>query len=108
MEKVLRGLAASKGVFEGKVKIVNAVNDFKKVNPGDVLVVRSSSPAWTVPMLQSGALISQIGGIICHTAIVAREIGIPCVVGVPNILDEVEDNDMVRVNGETGEVYVLR
>jgi len=102
------GLGASKGIFEGRVKIVKNTSDFSKVESGDVVVVYSSSPAWTIPMLKSGALISEVGGIICHTAIVAREMGIPCVVGVPNVINEVNDNDKVKVDGEAGEIYVLR
>lgn len=106
MRKKLCGLAASKGIYEGRAKIVRSTADFDEVKSGDVLVVYSSSPAWTVPMLKSGALISELGGIICHTAIVAREMGIPCVVGVENVLEEIKDNDVVKVDGETGEVYV--
>ncbi len=104
--KKMKGLAASKGVYKGRAKIVRSIGDFKNVKSGDVLVVHSSSPAWTVPMLKSGALVSEVGGIICHTAIVAREMGIPCVVGVKNVLDEVQDNDVVKVDGELGEIYV--
>lgn len=106
MAKRILGLAASKGIYEGRARIVKSTADFDKVKSGDVLVVHSSSPAWTVPMLKSGALISELGGIICHTAIVAREMGIPCVVGVTNVLEEIKDNDFVKVDGEKGEIYV--
>lgn len=106
MRKKLCGLAASKGIYKGRAKIVRSIADFDEVKSGDVLVVHSSSPAWTVPMLKSGALISELGGIICHTAIVAREMGISCVVGVENVLEEIKDNDVVKVDGETGEIYV--
>jgi len=107
MAKILKGKAASHGYYKGYAVMVESVDDFYKVDDGSVVIVHSSSPAWTVPMLRSGALISEVGGIICHTAIVAREMGIPCVVGVTGIFEEIHDNDLVLVDGDKGEVYVL-
>lgn len=103
---ILQGKGASKGRYTGKVCVVESLNDFSKVEEGDIIIVHSSSPAWTIPMLQAGALVSELGGIICHTAIVAREMGIPCVVGVQNIFDYVKDGLVIELNGETGEVYI--
>ncbi len=107
MAKVLKGKAASHGYYKGHAVMVESVDDFHKVEDGNVVIVHSSSPAWTVPMLKSGALISEVGGIICHTAIVAREMGIPCVVGVAGIFEEIHDNDLILVDGDKGEVHVL-
>lgn len=102
----LQGKGASNGEIIGKACIIESISDFSKVREGDIIIVHSSSPAWTIPMLQAGALVSELGGIICHIAIMAREMGIPCVVGVNNIFDYIKDGCIVEVNGETGEVRI--
>ena len=103
----LFGTPASKGIYEGVVSVLSAPSEYTKVSSGNVLVVYSSSPAWTIALMSAGALISEVGGIICHTAIVSRELGVPCVVGVPGATRLLKDGDHVRVDGEKGEVYVL-
>ena len=105
-EKLI-GLTVSNGEYEGTVKILKSVEDFEKVNDGDVVVVYASSPAWAVPILKAGALIAEVGGILCHAALVAREMGIPGIVNIENITTILKDGDRVKINGEKGEVYVL-
>jgi pyruvate,water dikinase len=107
MIKKLNGVAVSSGLYEGQVKIVLDIKDFNKVEEGDVLVVYASSPAWTVPLLKAGALIAEVGGILCHTAIIAREIGVPAIVNVESITKILTDGQRVLVNGESGELYVF-
>jgi pyruvate,water dikinase len=102
----LVGTPASGGKTEGIVKVLTSVDDFKKMEKGDIIVVYASSPAWTVPLLKAKALISEVGGILCHTAIVAREIGVPSVVGVDNATKILKDGDVVKIDGELGEIYV--
>lgn len=104
--KNINGKGASKGKYSGKACLVESINDFAKVHMGDIIIVHSSSPAWTVPMLQAGALVSELGGIISHTAIVAREMGIPCIVGAKGVFDVVKDGDLLEIDGETGDIYV--
>ncbi|MDR0917915.1 MAG: hypothetical protein LBM93_01485 [Oscillospiraceae bacterium] len=105
--KTYKGLAVSKGKYEGTVKVLKSTADFSKVEDGDILVVYASSPAWTVPLLKSGALIAEVGGILCHTAIIAREIGVPGIVNIENITALLNDGDKVMVDGEVGEINVL-
>jgi len=104
------GLVASKGSrgrYKGCAKILRSPNDFDKVVDGDVIVVYASSPAWTVPLLKAGALIAEVGGVLCHAAIVAREIGVPAVVNIENITNLLKDGDLVEIDGQRGEVNVL-
>ena len=103
---VYHGLGVSRGRFEGKAKVLRNTGDFDKVSNGDIIIVFSSSPAWTVPLLKASALVAEVGGILCHTAIIAREIGVPGVVNIDNITSIVHDGDRVIVNGDTGEVSV--
>ncbi|MCL2064766.1 MAG: PEP-utilizing enzyme [Candidatus Cloacimonetes bacterium] len=102
-----KGLPVSSGIYEGVVKVLKTTADFGKVEVGDVIVVYASSPAWTVPLLKAGALIAEMGGILCHTAIVAREIGVPGIVNIENITNILKDGDRVILNGEEGTLDVL-
>jgi len=108
LNQKLIGTPASGGKAEGVIKVLTTTDDFKKVDKGDIIVVYSSSPAWTVPLLKAKALISEVGGILCHTAIVAREIGVPSVVGVENVTKILKDGDIVKIDGELGEIYVSK
>jgi pyruvate,water dikinase len=103
----LSGLTVSSGEYEGTVKILKSPKDFGKVNDGDVIVVYASNPLWSVPLLKAGALIAEVGGILCHAALVAREMGVPGIVNIENITELLKDGDRVKVDGEAGEVYVL-
>lgn len=103
-----KGIPVSRGVYEGIVKVVASTKDFGKVQEGDIIVVYASSPAWTVPLLKAGALIAEVGGILCHTAIIARELGIPAIVNIENVMDLLHDGDRIVVNGEVGEINVLQ
>ena len=107
MANVLKGLPVSSGTYEGTVKVLRSNADFDKVCDGDVIVVYASSPAWTVPLLKAGALIAEVGGVLCHTAIVAREIGVPGIVNIEDVTNILKDGDRVIVNGEAGELSVF-
>jgi len=102
---VLKGLAASPGAAFGKVRVVVEEEDMEKVQKGDILVAKMTSPSWVPVMKKSRAIITDEGGITCHAAIVSRELGIPCVVGTAKATQTLEDNDTVTVNGYDGVVY---
>lgn len=102
---VARGMGTSPGVATGPVTVGKNISDLSRVQNGDVIVVRESNPAWTVGMMKASALISELGGIICHAAIVAREMGVPCVVNVENATQILRDGMRVKVDGEKGIIY---
>ncbi|MBN1941236.1 MAG: phosphoenolpyruvate synthase [Candidatus Diapherotrites archaeon] len=102
---VLKGIAASPGVVSGKVRVVPNSKDVSKVQEGDILVTKMTSPDWVPTMKKSKAIITDDGGATCHAAIVSRELGIPCVVGTQTATELLEDNDIVTVNGFDGLVY---
>jgi len=104
MNTFFYGLGASEGEFEGTAKVLNTPEDQHKVEAGDIVIVYSSSPAWTIALLKASALISEVGGIICHTAIVSRELGIPCIVGVENVTKLIKDGDKLKINGKNGTI----
>ena len=78
---ILTGLAASKGEVEGIVRIIKGVKDIAKVKEGDILVTEMTTPELISAMVRAGGYITDIGGLTCHAAVVAREYQKPCVVG---------------------------
>ena len=103
---IASGIGVSPGLIDGPIRIVNSVGELTDVMEGEILVVKKSNPAWTVGMMKAAALICEVGGIICHAAIVAREMGIPCVVNVPDAVNTFATGSRVRVDGTEGKIYV--
>jgi pyruvate,water dikinase len=81
-------------------------HQFSKIRAGDVVVCPTTSPAWSVVFPSMGALVTNGGGILSHPAIIAREHGIPAVVGTGNATDVLKDGQRVTVDGSTGVVEV--
>lgn len=98
----VRGFAAGKGQYTGPVRVVRGPDEFFKVAPGDVLVCRSTAPSWTGLFAVAGAVITETGGILSHAATVAREYGIPCIVGTREATRVFHDGDRVLVDGTAG------
>lgn len=105
MKFLAGGVGASSGITEGKVVMVRKISELSKVQNGDIIVVRESNPAWTVGMMKAAAIISEFGGIICHAAIIAREMGIPCVVDVENATQLFHDGMRIKIDGSKGAIY---
>jgi pyruvate,water dikinase len=105
--RVLRGLAASRGVYEGPARRVVGPSEFDRIVKGDVLVTESTSEAFNILLPLLGALVTDSGGLLSHSAIVAREYGIPGVVGTREATALIADGTRVRVDGDSGEVTVL-
>ena len=103
----LVGKPVSPGVYEGVARIVNHPRDFDRLDPGDVLVTTSTSAAFNVVLPLIGAIVTDRGGQLSHAAIVAREYGIPGVVGSLKATSVIPDGARVRVDGDTGKVQVL-
>lgn len=106
-EHLLRGLAASQGVYEGPARRVSGPSEFGRIVQGDVLVTEATSEAFNILLPLLGAIVTDNGGLLSHSAIVAREYGIPGVVGTREATDRIGDGIMVRVDGDAGEVTVL-
>jgi phosphohistidine swiveling domain-containing protein len=101
------GLPVHPGVYEGPVRIVTGPQDFNRLQKGDVLVTRNTGPAFNVVLPLLGAIVTDRGGQLSHAAIVAREYGIPAVVGTREATTMFADGTRVRVNGDTGMVELL-
>jgi pyruvate,water dikinase len=106
-EHMLRGLAASRGVYEGPARRVTHPAEFDRIIRGDVLVTESTTEAFNILLPLLGAIVTDSGGLLSHSAIVAREYGIPAVVGTREATERIADGARVRVDGDAGEVTVL-
>lgn len=105
-QKVLvKGLAASPGVAQGPVKIYEETMSLDVVKPGDVLVTIMTTPDMVPAMTRASAIVTDEGGMTCHAAIVARELGIPCIVGATNATKILRNGMFVTVDGKMGIVY---
>ena len=103
---MLKGVGTSGGYFEGPAKVVRGLRDFSKINQGDVLIIPFSDVSWTPLFAKAGAVVSESGGMLSHSSIIAREYRIPCVVSVSDIM-QVKDGTLLLVNGYNGDVIFL-
>lgn len=100
--KTIKGIPASQGKVQGKVRIILSPKDFSKFEAGEILVTRSTNPEWTPLLAVAKAVVTDTGGALCHAAIVSREYGIPAVVGTQNATEVLKDGQTVEVDGTGG------
>ncbi len=106
-EKILlKGLPASPGIISGIARIVPTIEDIVKINKGDLLVTKMTSPSWVPIMKKASGIITDEGGVTCHAAIVSRELGIPCVVGTEKATRTIKDGSEVTIDGYTGRIFL--
>lgn len=108
-EEIFIGSPASTGEVIGKSAYYRNLKDIKKWNDGDILISMYTDPDWLDVMSRSSGLVTAVGGMLCHSAIIARELGIPCVTGVGRkALNVLRNENEIYVNGTTGEVCSSR
>ncbi len=106
-QKSLKGFGVSPGVYEGLARVVGNISDLPSIQSGEVLVATSTGPTFNVVLPLIGAIVTERGGALSHAAIVAREYGLPGVVGCPGATTAIRTGMRVRVNGMTGEVWTI-
>ena len=104
----IRGFAASSGVAEGPARVVRSVEEISRLRPGDILVCQVTNPTWAPIFQKIAAAVSDIGGSMSHAAIVAREYGLPAVVGTGSATSRIKDGQRIRVDGGRGVVTILQ
>lgn len=102
---ILKGIAASPGVTRGPVKLVSSADDIAIFNDGDILVTEITEPSMVMMMNKAAAIVTDVGGLTSHPAIVSRELGIPCVVATKTATTQLENGMQVEVDGTNGKVY---
>lgn len=104
----LGGLGISPGRVRGTVKVLRSLADMAKLEPGDILVARATDPGWTPLFLTAAGLVLELGSLLSHGAVVAREYALPAVVNVPGATRVLEDGMDVTIDGDRGRVIVHR
>ena len=102
----LRGAGVSSGRARGPARVIRHPSEGSRLRPGDVLVAPSTDPGWTPLFLRASAVVMEVGGYLSHGAIVAREYGLPAVVNVPGAVTAIRDDQLLSVDGDTGEVIL--
>lgn len=105
--KELRGTCACSGQANGKVTIVNIPEEISKMKKGDVMVAHTTFPSLVPAMKLASAIVTEDGGITCHAAIVARELGTPCITGIKTALQVLKDGMKVEINADEGIVKIV-
>ncbi|MDI6740995.1 MAG: PEP-utilizing enzyme, partial [Candidatus Edwardsbacteria bacterium] len=105
---VLRGIAASSGTAAGVARIIREPAEAWRFNKGEILVAPYTEPGWAPLFLLARALVMEVGGAVCHGAIVAREYGIPAVVGARGATEAIRDGEEITVDGDAGLVMTAR
>jgi phosphohistidine swiveling domain-containing protein len=104
---VVRGSAGSSGTVVGVARVVGSLADAARLRPGEILVAETTAPPWTPLFAVAAAVVTDTGGILSHCAVVAREYGIPAVVGAQVATTAIADGDVVEVDGDAGTVRIL-
>jgi pyruvate,water dikinase len=104
----LKGVATSAGKVTATARVLHGPEDFGQMRPGDVLVAGTTTPAWTPLFAMASAVVTDIGGPLSHGSIVAREYGIPAVMGTGVATRRIQSGQMVTVDGEAGTVELVQ
>jgi pyruvate,water dikinase len=105
--EALPGIAGSVGVAEGSARVILDVQQLAELRDGEVLVALFTSTSWTPVFGRIAAAVTDAGGVVCHAAIVAREYGLPSVLGTGTVTKRIATGDHVRVDADAGVVTIL-
>src|SRR4029079_6643584 len=100
------GLAVSSGIMEGRARVILNMED-ADLEDGDILVTKFTDPSWTPLFVSIKGLVTEVGGLMTHGAVIAREYGLPAVVGVEDATKLIRDGQRIRVNGTDGYIEML-
>ena len=104
---MVKGLAGSAGITRGTARVLYSLTEASKLQPGDILVTAFTEPPWTPLFATAAAVVTDQGGVLSHTAVVAREYRIPAVVGTGSATSIFQDGQLIEVDGNTGIVRVV-
>jgi pyruvate,water dikinase len=105
--KVLKGIPVFPGVVSGPARVILRADDHEYVQPGEILVAPFTDPAWTPYFLPAAGVVMDLGGILSHGSIIAREYGLPAVTNLGTASEVIRTGDLVQVDGGRGEVTIL-
>ncbi|WP_254640038.1 PEP-utilizing enzyme, partial [Chitinophaga sp. GbtcB8] len=104
--EAIAGLAVSSGIIEGRARVILNMED-ANIEDGDILVTTFTDPSWTPLFVSIKGQVTEVGGLMTHGAVIAREYGLPAVVGVENATRLIKDGQRIRINGTDGYIEIL-
>ena len=104
---LLTGIGASHGKIDGVAQLFFPGNDLSSFRDGSILITTITDPTMVTAMIKASAIVTDIGGITSHPAILSREMGIPCVVNTKEATQKIKNGMRIRVDGQKGEIYEL-
>jgi pyruvate,water dikinase len=103
----IQGAPGSSGIAEGKARVLKSVGQLADLQEGEILVATTTSPSWAPAFVKIAGAVTDVGGPMCHAAIVCREYGLPTVVGTGKGTQLIKTGDLIRIDGDTGKVIIL-
>jgi pyruvate,water dikinase len=100
----LKGLGANNGTVTGVARVIESFDEIDRLQENDILVTRFTDTGWTPKFAILSGIVTEYGGILCHSAIVSREYGIPCIVSATGVMSKIKDGEIITINGTTGEI----
>ena len=107
MKKLVKGITATNGNAEGIARVVTKEEDYEHFKEGEILVVRTTDPTMTIIINKASGIICDIGGITSHAAIIARELGIPCIVNTKSGTKLIKNGTKIYLDATKGDVYAV-
>jgi phenol phosphorylase subunit alpha len=101
------GFPGSPGIVEGTVRVCRTVKDIGELQEGEILVAPTTSPSWAPAFQKIKAAVTDVGGVMCHAAIVCREYGLPAIVGTGSATSMLKTGQRIKLDGSTGEIDIL-
>ena len=102
----ISGIACCPGVVEAEVCVIHSPDEIDDLQ-GRIMVTSSTDPGWVSLFPTASAILVERGSLLSHSAIVARELGIPCIVGINNLLSQLKTGDVVMMDGSSGQVKII-
>ena len=103
----LKGLGCSPGIFEGTARVIFDIHKTHALTRGEILITAFTDPGWTPVLARVGGVVTEVGGLLSHAAVIGREYGIPAILNLNNATKLIQDGDRIRINGKTGQVEIL-
>ncbi len=108
--QIIRGISAHPGLVEGTARVImlgalTPIEELEKIREGDILITEMTRPQFLLQIQRAGAIVTNLGGSLCHAAILSREFGIPCVVGTQNATEYIRDGQRIIVDAQKGVIY---
>jgi len=107
-ERVFRGIGCSAGIVKGPVRVITELHDANTMRKGEILVTRFTDPGWTPVLGLVSGIVTEVGGLLSHAAVIGREYGLPAVLNVPGATKILKTGQIVEIDGREGTVRVVQ